>query len=93
MAATSIGGKAIETGDDLLYANLLQVRDELVKLVDVLFGNKEVAARPHLSLAGKLDRAQALAVRAFAKHGPVVNLTGTVEGKPQRGRSQGEQGL
>src|SRR6266496_6709100 len=31
--------KTIEARDDLLYADLLQIRDELVKLLGVLFGN------------------------------------------------------
>src|SRR2546426_10975556 len=77
MAATRIGQKTIEAGDDLLYADLLQIRNELVKLLGVLFGDREVAARPHLRLAGKLDRTQALAVRALAQHGLVVDLAGT----------------
>ena len=61
--------------------------------MDVLFGNKEVTARPHLRLASKLNRSQTLAIRTLAQHGMVVNFIGTVEGKPQSGCTQGEQGL
>ena len=68
-------------------AGVLQVRDELVKLPDVLFGEKEVAASLHPSLEGQLDRTQALAVRALVQHGPVMDFASTVEGKPERGRS------
>ena len=39
IAATCIRQKTIEARDDLLYADLLQIRDELVKLLGVLFGN------------------------------------------------------
>ena len=60
--------------------------------MDVLFGNKEVTARPHLRLASKLNRAQTLAIRTFAQHGMVVNFIGTVEGKPQGGRFHGAHG-
>src|SRR6516164_4191975 len=82
IATTRIWCKVIETGNDLLYAGLLQVCDKLVKLMYVLFGNKKVASCSHLRLASKLDSMQALAVRAFAQHSMVVDLVCTMESKP-----------
>src|SRR3989454_7359329 len=64
MAATRIGQKTIEAGDDLLYADLLQIRNGLVKLLGVFFGKKGVAAPLLLRLAGKLDGPQALPERS-----------------------------
>src|SRR5712692_437119 len=93
MAATRIGGKAIDAGDDLLHSSALQVRDELVKLPDVLFGDKEVAAAFHPHLAGELDRAQALAVRPRTHHSPIMDLVSAVEGEPERGSVQFAQGF
>jgi len=73
-------------------ASLLQIGDQLVKLVEVLVGHKQVAARPHLRLPSQFNRVEALAVRAFAQHASVVDPIRTVEGKPQGGRSQVVQG-
>src|SRR6266566_1933740 len=93
VAATRIGCKAIDAGDDLLHTGMLQVRDQLVKLVDILFGDKQVAAGLHVHLAGKLDCAQALPVSSLAHHSAVVDLVCAVEGKPERGGVQLAQGF
>ncbi len=92
-AATGVGQKTIEAGDNLLNAGLLQIGDQLVKLGDILVGHKQIAACSHLRLPRPFNRAQALAVRSIAQHCPVVDRIGPVEGKPEGGRSQVVQRL
>src|SRR6266567_3109803 len=93
VATTRIRGKAINLRDDLLHTSVLQVRDELIKLPDVLFGDKQVAAGFHSDLSGQLDRTQALSVRTLAHHGPIMNLVSPVESKPEGGGIQFAQGF
>jgi hypothetical protein len=55
VAATRVGGKIVDLRNDLMYPRLLQIRDELIKLPDVLFGEKQIAAGLHPHLAYQLD--------------------------------------
>src|SRR5260221_11929047 len=94
VAATRIGGKAINAGDDFLHTGVLQIRDELVKLMDILFGEKEVAPGLHsLHLAGEFDRTQALVVGSLVHHSPIMDLFSTKKRKPEHNRVKFAQGF
>ncbi len=95
-AATSVGGKAVETGIDALHACLQQVRHELIEVGHILAGEKQVAAGMDLRLARQCDGTQALLVGTLTLHHAVVDLACAMEGEPEHRhaiRAQGSENL
>ena len=88
IAAKCIRQKAVNFRSDLLDTRALQIQDHLVKLVDILFGQKEITASLHPCLAGELYSVQALAICPLAQGSPVMDFICPMESKPQRGCSQ-----
>src|SRR6266508_5556078 len=82
IAATCIRQKAVNFWSDLLDTSALQVEDQLVKLVDILFGQKEIAADLHSCLARELYRVQALSVCTLTQYRSIMDFIRSMESKP-----------